>query len=145
MLPTPSPHSPIVFPDPHEGPTGEALKRVLGEAFDPLAEVLARLCVHHANAACEWTYSHTAGWYLAILLGRRHVCQVEPRRDDFRLLVVLDDAALAELDQTPHAAQLLELRARGNPEANGTLFSFDASSCDPALVEAMVMAKRPAA
>lgn len=129
------------FPDPKQKPTDVDLKAVLGAAFAPLDRVLADLQDACPRATSDWQYSNQAGWYRVALLKKRRLFYLVPQRGAFRLSLLLGAKAIASLQEGPHAAATAKLLKTAKRYPEGTAFSFDPPSCDPALIGALLAAK----
>lgn len=129
------------FPDESNPPDDRALQSALGPAFPPIAEILARTHTALPPAAAAWQYSKQAGWYRVAVLKKRRLFYLVPKRGDFRLSLILGRKAIAALETGPHAREVARLLKTAKRYPEGTAFSFDRTSCDPALVAALLDAK----
>lgn len=126
------------FPDSSREPTDRDLKSALGSAFPAIDEILAQLRLDCPDATSAWQYSNKVGWYRVALLKKRRLVYLVPQRGDFRLSLLLGAKAIASLQASAHAARLAPLLAAAKRYPEGTAFTFDRSSCDAALVHALL-------
>lgn len=129
------------FPDQSSPPVDDDLKSALGAAFAPIAEVFAHVRIAFPPATAAWQYSGQAGWYRVAILKKRRLFYLVPKRGDFRLSLILGRKAIAALEAGPHAREIAALLKTAKRYPEGTAFSFDRTSCEPAVVAALLDAK----
>ncbi len=129
------------FPDEKLEPDDDSLKTALGAAFAPIAEILAAVRTSYPDVTPGWQYSQRSGWYRLALQQKRRLFYLIPKQGDFSLMFLLGGKALASLETTPHAKTVARLLKTAKRWPEGTEFRFDASTCDPSLVSALIAAK----
>lgn len=129
------------FPDPQQAPADDQLKSVLGPAFRPLDAVLAAVTQLCPDATVAWQFSKQAGWYRVALRKKRRLFYLVPKRGDFRLSLILGGRAIASLKEGPQSRAVVRLLKTAKRYPEGTAFEFNATSCDTALITAILTAK----
>lgn len=129
------------FPDAAHPPDEADLTAALGRTAGPIEAFLADLRLAQPATTTEWKFSERSGWHRIHFLKKRRLFYFLPRRDDFRLSLILGGKAVALLQAGPFRPQVdaLLLTAPRYPE--GTAFTFDAQTFAPDLVGAMVAAR----
>ena len=129
------------FPNPRSRPRDTDLAAALGEFHAPLGQIFHRLRAAHPAVTTAWQYSGKVGWYQLHLLKKRRLLYLVPKRDNYRLAIILGRKAVASLRAGPLADRVNRrlVNARRYPE--GILFSFTLESIDPPLVTALLEAK----
>lgn len=129
------------FPDANQAPVDAQLKPALGAAFQPLGEVFAAAAKLCPDATAAWQFSKQAGWYRVALRKKRRLFYLVPKRGDFRLSLILGGKAIASLKDSPQSRAVVRLLKTAKRYPEGTAFEFNATSCDTALITAMLTAK----
>jgi hypothetical protein len=129
------------FPDPKRPPAETDLPVALGKCHAPVEDVLTRLRSAHPEVTAAWQFSAKVGWYEVLLLGKRRLLYLVPRRGGCRVSLILGGRALATLRAGRHAARLRRLLRKSRRHPEGTAFDFDHTSLEPDLLVAFLEAK----
>jgi len=129
------------FPDEKRKPTDADLPGAVGAAYAPLQGVLDRIRAGHPAITPEWKFSPRSGWHLIYSLKQRRLFYLVPKRRDFRFSLLLGDKAIAALQAGPLAKAMPVLLKGAKRYPEGTAFSFDRETLDPALAAALLEAK----
>jgi len=129
------------FPDEKPRPDEAAWKAALGRAATPLDEVLSNLRGSQPAVVVEWQFSARSGWYRLLLLKKRRLLYLVPKRGDVRVMMILGRKAVAELQAGPFARQTDRLLKTAKHYPEGIAFTFDGKSLDPNLLGAFLAAK----
>lgn len=129
------------FPHAAHQPDDADLVAALGRTAAPFEAFLADLRSAQPSVTTEWKFSDRSGWYQIHFLKKRRLFYFLPRRDDFRLSLILGGKAVALLQQGPFRSQVDALLKTSPRYPEGTGFTFDAQAFAPDLVGAMVAAK----
>jgi hypothetical protein len=129
------------FPDAKHQPDDADLKAALGRAASPVGTFLAQLRAARLEVTTTWQFSDRSGWYQVLLLKKRRLLYLVPKRGDFRVSLILGGKAIAELQAGPYARQTTRLLKTARRYPEGTAFSFDRRTLEPALLAAMLTAK----
>lgn len=129
------------FPEQKHQPDLAGLKTALGPAFAPVGKIIERLRSVHPEATTAWQFSERSGWYLLLVLKKRRLLYLIPKRGDFRAMMILGGKAIAQLKTGPFARRTTELLPSAKKYPEGTAFSFDRKSLDPKLLAAFLAAK----
>jgi Protein of unknown function (DUF3788) len=134
-------HPDLAFPDERPKPRDSDLPDALGRAFLPLNAVLTGLRASHPDVVPEWRFSPYSGWHQIYCRKARRILYFIPRRDDYRVMLILGDKAIAALRAGPHAKRMPALLKTAKRYPEGTAFSFDRHTLDVDLVAAFLEAK----
>jgi hypothetical protein len=129
------------FPDPTHPPRNEELLTALGHAAVPLALTVDHLSAAEPRATSAWQFSPRAGWYQIYQLKKRRLIYLVPKREDFRVSMILGRKAVEQLKQGPFARRTATLLKTAKHYPEGIAFSFDRKSLDPDLLAAFLAAK----
>jgi len=129
------------FPQASHPPEGADLVAVLGGAAAPIVTFLAELHRLQPGVTEEWKYSDRSGWYRIYLLKKRRLVYLIPKRDDFRLSMILGGKALALLKAGPFGQRTAALLKTAQRYPEGTLFTLDRRAFAADLPAALVIAK----
>jgi hypothetical protein len=135
-----------VFLDPASPPEEREFQAALGTTHPCIEEVLAGLRPHHGKISSTWKHSRQAGWYRVYLAQQRRIFYLLPRRDGFRLTMILGDRAIESLAGGRHAAEVLRRLKTAIRYPEGTAFAFthsagDVTAFDAEFVIALMEAK----
>jgi hypothetical protein len=129
------------FPDRRHRPRNADLAAILGEFHIPLAQISARLRTAHPAVRTAWQYSAKSGWYQIHLLKKRRLFYLVPKRENYRLALILGRKAVALLQAGPFADRVNRRLATARRYPEGILFPFTIESIDPPLISALLEAK----
>lgn len=129
------------FPDQAQPPCDKDLPPVLGRAASSLDEVLANLRSTQPAVVAAWQFSERSGWYMLLLLKKRRLIYLVPKRGDVRVMMILGRKAVAQLQEGPFARQTDRLLKTAKHYPEGIAFTFDGKSLDPDLLGAFLAAK----
>jgi len=129
------------FPEQKHQPDLAALKTTLGPAFAAVGKIIERLPALQPGIATAWQFSERSGWYLLLLLKKRRLLYLIPKRGDFRAMMILGGKAIALLEAGPFARPTATLLKTAKKYPEGTAFSFDRKSLEPDLIAAFLAAK----
>jgi len=129
------------FPNPAHPPTDEDLVATLGRAAAPVALTVDELRATEPRVTSVWQFSPRAGWYKIYALKKRRLIYVVPKRDDFRVSLILGRKAVEQLKQGPYARRTTTLLKTAKHYPEGIAFSFDRKSLDPELLGTFLAAK----
>lgn len=141
MKAKPEMDSAAAFPDEKSRPDEMDLLAALGPSASSLAKALAGFRAAQPAVTTAWHFSARSGWYMLVLLKKRRLLYLVPKRGDFRAMMILGGKALDQLKAGPHARQTLTLLKTAKHYPEGTAFSFDRQSLDPGLLAAFLAAK----
>lgn len=130
------------FPDPRQPPDDAALLAALGPAAPPIARVLAELRAAEPAVRAGWQFSPRAGWYQLQTVKKRRLLYLVPQKGDFRVSLILGRKATAGMKDGPFAKQTAKLLKTAKHYPEGIAFTFDRQTLDPALLTALLAAKR---
>ena len=130
-----------VFPARQPAPSESALKSALGKTSATLQAIEQAVRTNAPSAEWVWQYSGRSGWYRLLVVKKRRLFYLVPRRGDFRLSLIVGDKALAELKHGPFAPTVTALCAEAKRYPEGTAFGFDGHA-DPLLIAAFITAKQ---
>ncbi len=128
------------FPDHDHEPSEADLKSALGAGYAPIQKIEKTVRGLEPAAEAIWQYSERSGWYRLLVLKKRRLFYLIPKKGDFRLMLILGGKALELLERGPVAGEVRELRKTAKRYPEGTAFSFGCDA-DPKVVAALVMAK----
>ena len=129
------------FPDPAHAPLDTELPPALGRAVIPVALTIDDLRAIEPNVTSVWQFSPRAGWYKIYLLKKRRLLYLLPRRNDFRLSIILGRKAVGQLQRGPFARQTARLLKTARTYPEGIAFDFDREAFDLDLIGAFLAAK----
>lgn len=129
------------FPDAKQQPDEAGLKAALGRAAAPLAEILANLRSTQPAVVTAWQFSARSGWYMLLLLKKRRLLYLVPKRGDVRVMMILGRKAVTQLQEGSFARQTDRLLKTAKHYPEGIAFTFDGKSLDPDLLGAFLAAK----
>jgi hypothetical protein len=129
------------FADAKQPPGESELKAALGPAGTVIETVLARLRSLRPEATTSWQFSERSGWYLLLLLKKRRLLYLVPKRGDFRFSMILGDKAIALLRLGPVGPKVESLLKKAKRYPEGTAFTFERKSFDPETAIALLEAK----
>jgi len=129
------------FPDAQRQPDDAALQAALDRAAPPVEAILANLRSAQPAVVTAWQFSERSGWYMLLLLRKRRLLYLVPKRDDVRVMMILGRKAIAQLQEGPFAKQTSKLLKTAKRYPEGTAFSFDRKSLKPELLAAFLAAK----
>lgn len=141
MKATPRLDPSAAFPDAQHRPDDRELPGALGDSFAPFGELIGRLHARHPEVTSAWQYSARAGWYQVLLLKKRRLLYLVPKRGDFRLMMILGRKAVETLKTGPFGAHVTRLLKTTRHYPEGTMFAFDRTSLDPDLLTDFLEAK----
>lgn len=119
----------------------DALKKNLGRAFAPLAQVIAWLQTAQPSVTIDERFPAQTGWHQIYLLKQRRLFYLTPKLGDFRFAMILGDKAIAQVRKSRLAERFLPLLRNARRYSEGTAFIFDRKSFDPPLAIALLEAK----
>lgn len=129
------------FPDESTAPTEAELNAILGPDAARIEELVTRLRARRPAVTTEWKYSDRSGWYRVYLLKDRRVFYLVPKRDGFRVSLILGDKALGDLQRGPLARRVTTLLKSAKRYPEGTAFTFDRDNLDAGVLAALAAAK----
>ena len=129
------------FPDPAHPPLDTDLPAALGRATIPVALTVDNLQAIEPRVTSVWQFSPRAGWYKIYLLKKRRLLYLVPRRNDFRLSMILGRKAVEQLKKGPFARQTNRLLKTAKHYPEGIAFTFDRKAFDQDLLDAFLAAK----
>lgn len=141
MKPKPEMDPAAAFPDMMCQPEDNEWLVSLGRRADPVKKILRSLKAIKPPVTMEWKFSNRAGWYQIHLLKKRRLFYLVPKREDYRVSLILGDKALADLKAGPFARRTIRSLQRAKRYPEGTAFSFDSKSLDPDLLAAFLAVK----
>jgi hypothetical protein len=129
------------FPDRQRRPRNADLAATLGEFHIPLDQIFHRLRTTHPAVTTAWQYTEQSGWYQMHLLKKRRLLYLVPKRDNYRLVIILGRKAVASLQSGPLADRVNQRLATARHYPEGIMFTFTLESIDPPLITALLEAK----
>jgi hypothetical protein len=129
------------FPDAKHQPDEAELNAALGPAAGAVEKIIESLPSLHPEIATAWQFSERSGWYLLLLLKKRRLLYLIPKRGDFRAMLILGGKAIALLKAGPFARRTATQLKTAKKYPEGTAFSFDRKSLEPDLIAAFLAAK----
>ena len=129
------------FPDATHWPDDAELNAVLGPVANALAQVCETFRSSQPAVTTAWQFSPRSGWYRLHLLKKRRLIYLVPKRENFRLMMILGGKAIELLKRGPHARKMIKLLKSAKHCPEGTAFTFERGTFDPDLLAAFLAAK----
>lgn len=129
------------FPDAKRQPDEADLRAALDRAAVPFEKALANLRTAQPAVVAAWQFSERSGWYQLLMLKKRRLLYVVPKRGDCRVMMILGRKAVTQLQEGPFAKQTDKLLKTAKHYPEGIAFSFDRKSLNPDLLGAFLAAK----
>lgn len=129
------------FPHAARPPSDAELAAALGETSPVIEAFLDQVRSLQSGVTTDWKYTDRSGWYRVHLLKKRRLFYLIPKRDDFRLMMIIGDKALALLQDGPFARRTAARLETAKRYPEGTAFTFDRRTFAPDLLLAFVAAK----
>ena len=122
-------------------PTDEEFRLGLGPSFGRLNDVVNWFRAREPSVTAHWKFAPISGWYQIYVLKKRRMFYLIPRRDGFRMVILLGDRAIATLREGPLGGGVDALLGSAKRYPEGTAFTLESEGFYPEVAIALLTAK----